>query len=50
MFGFDILDLGSQDSMTLDDVMGGLIPDGSDACCGTNSACNKNKSDDHSQK
>lgn len=50
LFGFDILDIGAQDAITLDDVMDGLIPDGSDACCSTNSACNKNKSDDHGQR
>lgn len=48
LFGFEILDLGAQDTINLSDVTGGLIPDGTDACCSTNSACNKNKN--HGQK
>lgn len=44
LFGFEILDLGAQDTINLSDVTGrGLIPDGTDACCDYNFACNKNK-------
>lgn len=50
LFGFEILDLGAQDTINLSDITGGLIPDGTDACCDFNSACNKNKNPDHGQK
>lgn len=43
LFGSEILDLGAQDTINLSDVTGGLIPDGTDVCCGFYSACNKNK-------
>jgi len=42
LFGFEILDLGAQDTINLSD--------GTDACCDFNSACNKNKNPDHGQK
>ncbi len=50
LFGFEILDLGAQDTINLSDVTGGLIPDGTDACCGSNFACNKNRNPEHGQK
>ena len=51
LFGFKILNMDVEEGqLTLDEIKDGLIPDGSDACCGTNWACNKNKSNEPDKK